>query len=1543
MPSNLEFNQTKKFRDYILSKNIQYPNGPQTFDENTYTVKNFNVLSNKDLGDVTNDREKNLNIIKQNNIFKPLEYLVTEEIKTIPIKNNLQLYPYFPTNTKHTLISILNTNNYDNESNLTKFSNQFIKNDPNGPIRARISQNLESNITGKIRIFDAIDGNISTASNILLGKEPLIEKNYKITVNNDLLGKGFDFIKTISGVELPFSEIKGDYFTNPNSTYRNIPNSELGRTLQDITGNLGQLIGIDRKQKINTKPSDLFLKYTGNGNKTLLFNNLSYSKYRPNYSTKAISQNTSKIFNFTDNLTQDIKTLLGNEAPMGYSYIGDDRDNDVKSVMTDYNDNYIKGPYALSFLYDPIQTKLFELDKNIEDGGNLSGNLTWISKNNKNKLGVNNNEYNREQSALVESLSTKYGFKESSILQKTQELLDSIPTDGGSAIGHVANVIDQTSRIFKDGNKLISKGSAIKYVDKFNEERGIEYCRVWTKDNPYSSYSDTMKRTGLIRKTDSSVLSTPWNLNIGPISDGNKGFGSSTNIGKKSNDDFYAKKYMFSIENLAWKSSDIQGYTYNDLPYCERGSNGGRIMWFPPYDLKFSEQNSAKWDENNFIGRPEPIYTYQNTTRSGTISFKIVVDHPSILNLLVREHFKDMSDEESTNYINAFFAGCENVDFYDLISRYSTLDVNDLNLVTSFLNNGNDLTKLDEKKLQQQPVVEIVNPSLTPINNSEEKIDFKFNLNFDDNVPVVNSDEITSSSSYTELYSNFINKKNNYKTRLNNELINLKNSNYNTEKLYIFNNLTPSNEDVNNQVNKLENYFSGLTLSFNEYNSNLLKLKLDLIENKVDNINIIINSSTSASGSEKFNNKLSLRRNHSILLDIFNKISNNKIPTIKWKKNNEINFNNNIEFSYSFSLKDFGYENNNGVLNIKIISVGETRKECLNKDFKHIPDLNITSPICFSCRESNLIIKYNKKLINSTNPNVSPISSIDSTIQNGSDLNTTINTENKKPPLDIMKKIIMKTLTESFYFKKIEESTPLFFNSLKEKLKYFHPSFHSTTPEGLNSRLTFLQQCLRPSNTIPIKGVTTNIRNTSFGPPPICILRIGDFYNSKIIIRDVNFSYEDSPLDINPEGIGVQPMIATVTLQVSFIGGQGMEKPVEMLQNALTSNFYANTEVYDDKSINTQTKINNEDVNVFTKRFLENTIQNTTANNVIKNNDDIIQGQYIGELFENTLNYKNLIVDVHNNLEIYYEKLKELYNNLDNKYGSILTNLLLSNDYRIINTFDVNYNSSNGIKSINLLGSYKKTKNLSIYKRGVLEQIMYVLNNNPITEILGINQNFNKNENLTIDLILTNPLKEIIENFLMDIDNIRLLSDFEGKIRKNLTNNLDKLNFIIKHNHDIVYKENKFFIVDLTGFNYDILYNAYTSCITYLENNEIIEEKLDKTINFDNIDFNVDNVRLILKSILKNYKKEINNIFQNNVLFYNGRNKIKIDNFFNNFYNKENEATFKLKSYPKVKNNNDFKFTIYSQIETNDNEIINESKLLFSSMKNNNQKLNNYK
>jgi hypothetical protein len=292
----------------------------------------------------------------------------------------------------------------------------------------------------------------------------------------------------------------------------------------------------------------------------------------------------------------------------------------------------------------------------------------------------------------------------------------------------------------------------------------------------------------------------------------------------------------------------------------------------------------------------------------------------------------------------------------------------------------------------------------------------------------------------------------------------------------------------------------------------------------------------------------------------------------------------------------------------------------------------------------------------------------------------------------------MKTLSECFYFKKLEEDSPIAFKSLKEKLKYFHPGFHSTTPEGLNSRLTFMLQCVRPGDTIPVRGVaddldvndTKTARNTSFGPPPVCVLRIGDFYHSKIIIRSVDISYDEGLWDLNPEGIGVQPMIATVNCQISFIGGQGLNKPVERLQNALSSNFFGNTEIYDERSIPTS----NTDFlkkEFMDKSFLEKLNGLDGSNKLTgdtQNTNTITQGRYIG-VGLSPIDYTQIVNNIFDNTSEYFKQYETKYNVFLTKYGKDVTKLLMSPDYRSINDYDIyNTTSTTPGKTIKLFGHY---------------------------------------------------------------------------------------------------------------------------------------------------------------------------------------------------------------------------------------------------------------
>ena len=160
------------------------------------------------------------------------------------------------------------------------------------------------------------------------------------------------------------------------------------------------------------------------------------------------------------------------------------------------------------------------------------------------------------------------------------------------------------------------------------------------------------------------------------------------------------------------------------------------------------------------------------------------------------------------------------------------------------------------------------------------------------------------------------------------------------------------------------------------------------------------------------------------------------------------------------------------------------------------------------------------------------------------------------------------------------------YENLVEKFKYFTPAFHSISPEGFNARLTFLHQCTRQGHTIEsssMGGFAMTAGNLSFGRMPVCVLRIGDFINTKIIINSVTINYGSSgsmQWDLNPEGAGVQPMYAKVSLGIILIGGQSLKGPVNRLQNAVSFNYYANTGVYDDRADVAHTNLSEKTVKV---------------------------------------------------------------------------------------------------------------------------------------------------------------------------------------------------------------------------------------------------------------------------------------------------------------------------------------------------------------------------
>jgi len=520
------------------------------------------------------------------------------------------------------------------------------------------------------------------------------------------------------------------------------------------------------------------------------------------------------------------------------------------------------------------------------------------------------------------------------------------------------------------------------------------------------------------------------------------------------------KKFMFSIENLAWI-----GQT-DGLPDCEIGNGDmssndkrpGRIMWFPPYDLTFNENVSVQWEKTNFIGRGEPIFTYNNTTRSGTIKFKVIVDHPSIINKL-RETFTDSDFKK-------FFKGCNT-------------DKDYVKTAIDFLSEQKQKGKVTE---ENRTVIE--NKIIKETETNFKKVYEGRNL--------PGGTESFSTKIFFPNASSVVDPNYETPTQTNGATPVDPNLNINTQN-YI------NNTNFNLNATSFDTYAGfqspETTSKLNDINNN---------ESTIEKIEVSITVSNTNIGGSQVNNTLGQNRINSATDWVRQQLS--KIPSSKISiiKNSPV-------------VTNIGTSTN---------SASATEKE------------GRFALIEFVVTKKSLI-ENSQSGITETNTFVN-------------DIQDTV--------VDTIVRTYAPMYMECDYFYFLEKNEKFVYDSFKEKIKYFHPGFHSTTPEGLNSRLTFLHQCTRQGPAINQEGTRSNL---AFSRPPICILRIGDFFHTKMVIESMNIDYDEGVLwDLNPEGIGVQPRLATISLTVSYLGGQSLYTPIRELQNALGFNFYANTETF---------------------------------------------------------------------------------------------------------------------------------------------------------------------------------------------------------------------------------------------------------------------------------------------------------------------------------------------------------------------------------------------
>ena len=1249
MPSPLDFGSTEAFRKKLFTRNLKPYSLAPYVDPNqvaypTILTDSAVVNSQPDPFEygiaVFNDRASRFNVYAPDTPFQYNTQTVIKESQFEPYPNFDASF-YEPVDILYKPDPLGSNGLLSSDSFIAKLGAVQLKK----AFEDRIATEIYQRTQARINAFGANSG--SNLFGVLTNRIPLIEPNYQITVPGNPVIAAVDLATRLSGSYFPVSPIPGSYWDTEirlgqPTTIQQIKNAFNFVTESGVGKFFARLLGAD-------SGSQKFLSNTGSCQRSVLFKNIDYNKFKPDYDRNFVDRLGGALVGGTANSSDFYVGSKSSDPGMIFSPIGDiPTDEFGRSVQSP-----VYGPSELAQLYEGVEQSpgLGANGVPYVDGGGIEGGFTWVSPKYKlnagRYVGPGGKEMGEDPdfspSTYNDAQSTNYKFRTGSILDDTQRLVDSQPA-GKKRFEHVGNAIDQVSKIFSDGYTEMTKGSrVISYVGPIGNEVGAEYCRVFTKDTPYLQFNDLQKTDGMTtegRKFSYSVMDKTYNLNIAP-NRRNGGQDSSNLIGTGNN--AYAKKYMFSIENLAWRTSKM----FEDLADCEKGPNGGRVMWFPPYGLTVNESVSTGWNTSEFLGRPEPIYTYKSTSRSGTLTWKIIVDHPSVLNLIVNKVLKDQTRKnEIDGIINSFFAGCRKYDLYELAKKYATIERSDLYEIQRMLTNP-AVTK--EEIIEANNQINVGIPSVGGNTTNQPNNDktpepfnwtqyYNFGYYFENDVPK------GSDVNYGALYDIYTNPSN--------------------QEKYAKEATAPELKPDPQAKTQVANMFSsGVIGNFDklkkggEFYNNLLKFLTDGYS-----FTISLVGSASAPQTANYNKSLGERRTSSVAT-----YYNNDEKLKKYVSEGKLIFKQESEGETSVGVQVKGLDTN---------SIRCT-------DGKDVGKKDIYTRNAMACRRvtiKNITVTppttQPPQQNSSTNITITPETppgSVPTPVQGGGQPTITGPTETitQVQRDNITKRVLRKLLSECDYFDMIKEETPMVFDNLKDKLQFFDPAFHSMTPEGLNSRLTFLQQCMRPGESIPtIKTVNGQsvaqydvAVNTAFGAPPILILRVGDFFNTKIAPNSLSITYEQ--LDINPEGIGVQPMIANISLGFNMLGGAGLKEPVDKLQNALTFNYYANTEMYDERADATDI----ESAQALDADFIKNFQNNETLNNLGdvnngsayagKGNNEtigVVTNKTIGDdnLDTGDINYKDIMNSLIDESQTYFNNIINKSKTIVDQYNGVM-------------------------------------------------------------------------------------------------------------------------------------------------------------------------------------------------------------------------------------------------------------------------------------------------
>lgn len=772
------------------------------------------------------------------------------------------------------------------------------------------------------------------------------------------------------------------------------------------------------------------------------------------------------------------------------------------------------------------------------------------------------------------------------------------------------------------GRNLLKLG-ANPDVDNFKTNNySNPYCRVWTYHHAY----DRLSR--MIRPFITEENGQEMEYSFTDLQKLNEKFRSTNTKGITNGGDYLAEKTvlnksnglvdivpstegkveiqkcMFSIENLAWK--DVPNMS-KYLSEEQRGPFGGRIMWFPPYDLRFNESVNVDWNANTFIGRGEKVYTYTNTDRTASLDFTILIDHPAIINEIQNMKGKAPDDDIEMDTLR-FFAGCGPLDNDLKKVKNADADTNKTNRENSiepkevkneekveklkfyvffpnnYSGNYNKKNLLTKEEWQEKGFADtdwvnyllfgrdILIPDTEDSYNGYEMSNKGISTISAIGVGIPTAvDPKTNISKIWNVYPDYEGEdkaKRIYYYRVDFDL---------RQKLCEYENYRDTNSyQLNISQKNVSTVYSDADCSFTEFVGAVILSRTrknrkdstgeeytfdDYVVDDAPKLKYLIEKISNVYGCDESDTFEKLTKFAKTIEKGITKIKPIGGATEQDEKNSNV-------LAYRRCRTLGTYLKN--ILNFE----GDIDFSKIEKSKKLLNDKTVNSKAAKLQRYAAVELYFGGPKIEDANDGTGKGSNVimaENKPKQDKNADTSDSGQTKQEVHATVGNATTRYESEADYFNKLKTTDPLVFRKITDKYRYFDPAFHSLSPEGFNARLTFLHQCTRQGHTVSTADgkLAQTAGNLSFGRMPVCILRIGDFFYSKVIIQNMNISYESNngiQWDLNPEGSGVQPMYAHISMTLTILGGQTLDGPSDRLQNANTFNFYANTGVYDDRS-----------------------------------------------------------------------------------------------------------------------------------------------------------------------------------------------------------------------------------------------------------------------------------------------------------------------------------------------------------------------------------------